>query len=119
MRDKVRQLRQLLSEAVPRRQAPSTAEMQAQRAFQLFDFNSGRALPVQQTHQARAIREITRITSWYQGLHGEIPRALDAARVNTLEGLDAGALDQLLARLRQLEDCIQNGGCAPDAPAAS
>jgi hypothetical protein len=106
-------VRQVLAEARPR----EDAETQARRAFQQFEFNSVVPIYAEQTPRARAEREIGRIATWYQ-LPGEVTRALDRAGVTVVSGLDDEALDQLLGRMRRLEDCIQNGGDAPDAPAA-
>ena len=107
------QVRAILAEAKPR----ETAETKARRAFELYEFNSAAPVYAEQTPRARASREIGRIATWY-ALQGEVARALDQAGVSLVEGLGEEALDQLLARMRLLEDCIQNGGDAPDAPAA-
>lgn len=106
-------VRELLAEARPR----DDAETQARRAFQHFEFNASPPLYAEQTPRARAEREIGRIASWYQ-LPGEVTRALDQAGVSLMSALDEESLEQLLGRMRRLEDCIQNGGDAPDAPAA-
>lgn len=112
-------VREVLSRAQPLPQlAVAQPEAQAQRAFQLYEFNAGPVLVVEQTPRARAIREIGRITAWHRGLEHEVPRALDAAGVADLASLDDTALDQLLDRMRLLEDNIYNGGDSPDAPAA-
>jgi hypothetical protein len=105
-------VREILAEARPR----EDAETQARRAFQHFESNTA-AVYAEQTPGARAEREIGRIASWYQ-LQGEVARALDRAGVAVVSALDEQALEQLVARMRLLEDCIQNGGDAPDAPAA-
>ena len=106
-------VRELLAEARPR----EDAETQAGRAFQHFEFNTAAPIYAEQTPRARAEREVGRIAAWYQ-LPGEVTRALDRAGVTVVSALDDQALEQLLARMRTLEDCIQNGGDAPDAPAA-
>lgn len=105
-------VRQILAEARPRE-----AESEARRAFQLFEFNSGPVIYAEQTPRARAEREVGRIATWYN-LAGEVQRALDAAGVAMMGGLDDDALEQLVERMRQLEDCLQNGGDPPDAPPA-
>lgn len=107
-------VRKILEEARPR-----GAESEAQRAFQLYEFNSGAGprIYAEQTPRARAEREVARIATWYN-LGAEVARQLDAAGVSLVVSLDDQALEQLVARMRQLEDCIQNGGDAPDAPPA-
>lgn len=105
-------MREVLAEARPR----ETAETEARRGFQLFEFNTAPAIYAEQTPRARAQREVDRIAAWYN-LGGEVARALDAAGVSVVTALDDGQLEQLVARMQQLEDCIHNGG-APDAPPA-
>lgn len=115
-RNWVRQVEDVLAEIAPRREQPDTAEILAQRAFQLHEFNTALA-PIEQSPRARAIREITRIATWY-GWGGEVARALDAEHAVALSALSPASLEQLLSRMRQLEECVQNGGDAPDAPPA-
>jgi len=107
--------------AATSRPAPApkpTPESEALRAFQVYEFNSVPVGPVvEQTPRARAIREINRIATWY-GWPGEITRALDAAAATSLAGLADEELEQLVERMRHLEECVQNGGDAPDAPPA-
>lgn len=112
------QLRQLVRDAVsPAREVVESSETKAHRDFRLHEFNAGQAFVVEQTTRARAIREITRIATWY-GWPGEMARALDAAGAESLQGLGELELDALVSRMRLLEECVQNGGDAPDAPPA-
>lgn len=116
MHEKVTRLRQIMSEALPRpREEP--AEVQARSAFAYYEVNAPQPLVLEQTHQARAIREVTRIATWY-AWWGEVERALDAAGCGSLQSLAEEDLDRLVARMRKLEDCVQSGGDAPDAPPA-
>lgn len=117
MHDKVTRLRQLLSEAVPRTPEPSPQEAAALKAFAIYEVNAPTPFVLEQTPKARAMREIMRIASWYQW-HGEIERALDRVGVSALTDLEDYELEELLSRMRQLEDCVQNGTDAPDAPPA-
>lgn len=105
-------MRQILEGARPR-----GAESEAQRAFQLYEFNTGPVIYAEQTPRARAEREVGRIANWYN-LGAEVQRALDAAQVSLVGGLDDAELEQLVERMRRLEDCLQNGGDPPDAPPA-
>jgi hypothetical protein len=76
------------------------------------------AYPVlNQSPRERAMREIARIARWY-GWSTEIERALDAAGVPSLPQLNDRDLGSLLHRMQQLEECIQTGSGAPDAPPA-
>lgn len=109
------QLRQLVRDATPEPQ--QSAEARAAKAFQSYEFNAAPTFEVVQTPRARAIREVTRICSWYGWGH-EVARALDAAAVETMHSLADDDLDQLVDRMRLLEDCVQHGGDAPDAPPA-
>lgn len=112
----VRQVEDVLAEITPRREQPDTAEILASRAFQLHEFNTATPV-VEQSPRARAIREVTRIAAWY-GWGDEVVRALDGECVVTLSALSPVGLEQLVARMRQLEECVQNGGDAPDVPPA-
>lgn len=115
--EKVARLRQLMSEAVPRKPG-ETPEAVALRLFQLHEFNTApTAVVVEQTARAREEREVERIAAWY-GWQGEIVRALDAACVASLQGLSDHGVTALLARMRQLEECAQNGFDCPDAAPA-
>lgn len=117
MREHVARVRRLLEEAVPAAAPRPTAESEALKAFSLFEINT--ALPhfAEQTPRARSQREIARIANWY-GWLAEVDRALDAANVMSIGGLDDAQLEALHARMSLLEDCVQNGGDAPDAPHA-
>lgn len=113
----VRQVEDVLAEIAPRRRPHASAEMHAAWAFKAYQDNAGGDYYAEQTPRARALRELDRIARWY-GWQAEVLRALDAAGVTTPAGLDDDSLDQLLARLRSLEDALHNGGQAPDAPPA-
>ena len=116
LNEKVARLRQLMSEAVPRKPAESP-EAAALRLFRLHEFNSAPAVLVEQTERARDEREIDRIATWY-GWQAEVVRALDRDRVASLSGLSDGGIAALLARMHQLEECAQNGLDCPDAAPA-
>lgn len=115
-RDKVTRLRQLLSEAVPATPPKSTAETDAWRAFQYYGSNAiPPALDVR--WQAKAVREINRIAIWYHWT-AEVQRFIDNTGVCSLAALDDSELRTLHARMKGLEDCVQHGYGAPDAPPA-
>lgn len=109
-------MRAVLATAEPRRTPRPTPEKQALQAFQLYEFNTEQ-LVVEQSSRARAVREIERIATWY-GWTGEVARALDAAHATCLAMLPEAQLANLADRMLQLENCVQNGGDAPDAPHA-
>jgi len=117
-RDKVSQLRKLLSEATP---SPTTirndAETEAWRRYQQFEAYTA-PLPLESSWRAKASREIQRIGAWY-GLTDEIQRALDDAGEELIAALDDGELEALRDRMRLLQDNVQHGIGAPDAPPAS
>jgi hypothetical protein len=118
-RDKVTRLRQLLSEATPTIAEPSNrpeAHMEAWRRFQRFESYQVPA-PLEADSRAIAIREITRIAGWY-GWTAEIQRVLDQEDALFLASLSQDALNRLHSRMRDLEDCVQQGLGAPDAPPA-
>lgn len=115
--EKVARLRQLMSEALPKAQTPDTTEAAALKLFQLHEFNTAAPLVIEQSPRARTEREIERIAMWY-GWQTEIVRALDCEQALSLTSLSDNALNGLLARMRQLEECAQNGlGCPDAAPA--
>lgn len=118
-RDKVTRLRQLLSEATPTNAEPSNrpeAQAEAWRRFQHFESFQAPA-PLESDNRAIAIREITRIAGWY-GWTSEIQRALDRENSLFLSSLSPDLLQELHARMMALEDCVQQGLGAPDAPPA-
>lgn len=117
LQDKVTRLRQLLSEAVPKEDEPLSAEAAAARAFRIYELNSPQPLLVEQTARARAEREIERIASWYRW-DAEIVRALDRAGASSLSLLEDHEVDDLLQRMKQLEDCVREGLDCPDTPPA-
>lgn len=112
------QVKQVLDDLarVAKRRREST-ETQAQQAFQLYEFNTQPPIVAEQTPQARAMREVARIANWY-GFQDEVTRALDAWGLSTVAALDQEQIEQLVVHMRQLEDCRQNGGESPYAPAA-
>jgi hypothetical protein len=116
LNEKVARLRQLMSEAVPRKPA-ETAESAALRLFQLHEFNSAPVVVVDQSPRARTERQVERIAAWY-GWQAEIVRALDSECVASLQGLSESGLDTLHARRKQLEECAQHGLDCPDAAPA-
>ena len=114
----VQQVEQVLAEVAPKvRKTRLTPEAEALRAFQYHE-TFAPALVVDQTPRARAIREVMRIATWY-GWMGEVARSLDRELAASLASLSDEGLDQLVVRMRLLEECAQNGGQAPDAPAAT
>lgn len=117
MHDKVTRLRQLMSEAIPREPQLTPSEAQARIAFAHYEMNAPQPVLLDQSDQARAIRDVMRIASWY-GWMGEVERALDAANCGSLQSMGQEDLDRLANRMRRLEDCAQNGMGAPDAPPA-
>lgn len=74
-------------------------------------------MPLESDCRAIAIREITRIAGWY-GWSSEIQRVLDRENVMFLSSLAPDVLQQLHGRMKDLEDCVQQGLGAPDAPPA-
>lgn len=119
-RDKVTRLRQLLSEATLSTAKPSNrpeTEVEAWRRFQHFESFQAPA-PLQSDSRAVAVREITRIAGWY-GWSSEIQRTLDRENVLFLSALSPDGLQGLHDRMKHLEDCVQQGLGAPDAPPAT
>ncbi|MDY0978957.1 hypothetical protein [Stenotrophomonas sp. CFBP8994] len=118
-REKVSRLRQLLSEATPVAVEPRKevkAETEAWRRFQNFESYQAPA-PLESDWRGVAAREITRIAGWY-GWTSEIQRVLDQRNSLFLSSLADDDLRQLLDRMKDLEDCVQQGLGAPDAPPA-
>src|SRR5687768_1375281 len=115
MQDKVTRLRQLLSESIPQESGPGAKETAAKQAYQLFELNTAPPIVVIQTPRARNEREIERIATWY-GWSGEIVRALDKARALTMAGLSDDDIEELLERMKRLEECVREGLDCPDAP---
>lgn len=112
----VKQVEGVLAEIRPGKELKSTQEREAHQAFARYEFDSP-GFAVKQTPKARADREIRRIAKWY-GWNDEIARALDLAGADSLEALPLAETDQLVDRMKLLEDCVQTGGDAPDAPPA-
>lgn len=120
-RDKVTRLRQLLSEATPQKdepmpRSPAQEQTEAWRRFQQFESYQVPA-PLEADSSAVAAREITRIAGWY-GWTSEIQRVLDRENKLFLSSLAPEVLQQLYVRMKDLEDCVQQGLGAPDAPPA-
>lgn len=117
MHDKVTRLRQILSEAIPRKPAQPQSEVEALRAFQYYESSQPTAPTLDQSPKARAIREITRIASWYQWGH-VVEMALDDAQASSLASLDDITIEELRVTLKRLEDCVHTGGDSPYSPPA-
>jgi len=117
MRDKVTRIRALLEEAKPSRHRESTAEAAAARGFRHFEGSDPFAYVLDQSPRARTYREVIRLATRY-GWQREVDSALDRARAMTLATMSDEDLEQLLQRLRTLEDCLHNGIGSPDAPPA-
>jgi len=115
--EKVARLRQLMSEAVPRKPEPSALEAQVFRQFRLYEVNCPTPVLVSQSPRARAEREIERIANWY-GWSGEVLRALDSCGAHCIEEIGDDAIDALLERMQRLERCVQEGLDPPDSPPA-
>jgi hypothetical protein len=73
--------------------------------------------PVHSNNRRLQVLEARRIASWY-GWQLEIELACARANCSGLEMLPEDDLESLLLRLRQLEDCAQNGLDGPDSPSA-
>lgn len=116
MHDKVARLRELMRQAVPIAEHRSLEE-RAEQTYALYTFNHGCHPSLDTTPRAKLEREIARIASWY-GWSGEVARALDANGVASVSGLDDEQAEQLAARLRNLESCVQEGLDSPDSPPA-
>jgi len=112
--EKVARLRQLMSEALPRETEPP--DRKHRRDWLYFESNAA-PLVLAQSPRARAQREIERIARTY-GWQGEIERALDRAEAVTIDALDEIEISALRDRMRSLEECVQEGLDAPEAPPA-
>jgi hypothetical protein len=108
MRDQVAKIRRLLAEATPL-DVPQYGPVAVHGHEPPADLH--------QSPRARSEREILRIAAWYNW-GPEITRFLDAYSVISLCGLPIEGLNRLLDRMKQLEDCVQMGFDAPDAPPA-
>ena len=116
MKENVARIRRLLEESV-REKKQLDAQERAKRAFELYEFNV--SLPAVDTSpRARALRTVARIVSWYAWAGPEVARQLDRCGVAAVDDLDDDQVGDLLDRMRQLEDCAQEGLDPPDAPAA-
>jgi len=109
-----------LSEATPsselQPQHAKTAQSEAWRRFQQFESFQAPA-PLESDWRGVAMREITRIAGWY-GWTNEIQRTLDSSGALLLSSLPDETLRALQERMASLEDCVQQGLGAPDAPPA-
>jgi hypothetical protein len=113
MSNKVTRLRRFLTDhAVPA--SGESSEAQLRSAFQLHEFNCSPALQLDQSPEARALREINRIASWY-GWGSEIVRFLDGLGAGSTSALSIDQVEQLRDRMVRLERCAQDGCDAPDS----
>ncbi len=117
MKDKVARLRALMADAVPRKVEPPDLTQRQFPAFEWFEANTT-LTPIAQTPRARAEREISRITTWYQ-CSDELYRLLDREEASTLAELDDAALEDVLVQMRCIQDCAQLGLGSPHAPPGS
>ena len=110
-------MQDVLSRAKPRhQQGVGTGETPQWQAFQ---GDPQPQLPaLQQTPRARAIREVNRIALQY-GWASEVSKFLDQCHCSTVSRLEDKDLQQLLERMRQLQDCRQYIVGSPDAPPAT
>ena len=116
MKENVARIRRLLEESV-REKKQLDAEERSRRAFELFEFNT--SLPAVDTSaRARGLRTVARIVGWYVWAGPEVARQLDRRGVATVDDLDDDQVVELVARMRQLEECAQEGLDSPDAPVA-
>lgn len=114
--DRVSRLRQLLSEAVPAEPHRSVAEVDGWRQYNAFAANTPPS--IERSWRNRVIDDINRIACWYNW-GADVQRHLDRAEVCSLASLHDEALEGLHSRMTQLEECVQTGCGAPDAPPAS
>jgi hypothetical protein len=117
MRENVARIRQLMQEAAPA-ETYSEMERKIRSDFEYFDLHSPAIPRVESSPRSRAIRIVSRIMTSY-GWESEVARWLDMAGAGTLLELDDTQLFGLEYRLIQLEECIQFGMGAPDAPPAT
>lgn len=115
-RERVARLRQLMAEATPSRPVQSAAEVDGWRAYNHFITNVP-APQLEASARELALRRINRIATWY-GWGNEVQCWLDKWNVTTLAALDDDAIEALDQRLMNLEECVQIGMGAPDAPPA-
>ena len=117
MREHVARIRQLMLEAAPL-EVFNEAERRAKRDFEYYDLNLERIPRIDGSNRSRTIRRVLRIVNSY-GWHAALATLLDHHNVESLDELndiDLAAIDQ---RMQQLEECIQHGLGAPDAPPAT
>lgn len=116
-RDKVTRLRNLIREAIPVEELRHAPEEDAWRQYHYFAANAG-APQLESSDRDKAVRAINRIATWY-GWGSEVQRHLDKYGACALSGLNEASLHELHERMVQLEECVQSGCGAPDAPPAS
>ena len=104
-----------MSEAMPRPPSALAANEDHWRAYQLYEFNT--TTPLEQSPRDLAVRAINRIAMTY-GWINEIQRYLDRKAKPSISHLGDESVDELHARMLQLENCIQNGCDSDDAPPA-
>ncbi len=75
-------------------------------------------LTVRQSARDRALREIRRIAVRYVWGTPEVVLWLDVAKVESTNSLSDSQVEQLLARMRLLDECSKNDWEPPDSPAA-
>jgi hypothetical protein len=115
MHDKVSRLRQLMSEAIPRPASALAANEDAWRAYEAYDFNTRPA--ADQGPRDIAVRTINRIAMRYNWPN-EVQHFLDSRRFPSISQMPDADVEELLDRMRHLEDCIQNGCDSAEAPPA-
>lgn len=116
-RNWVNQLQAVIAKAAPAEQPRAARPAGRAHAPLQHPCHLAPVFSVVQTPRARAIREVTRIATWY-GWQAELARALDAAGACSLHGLSREDLAALVTRMQLLEECVQHGGDPPDAPPA-
>lgn len=118
MNEKVSQLRRLIAEASPRRQAPSAAQQAAERAYDYFAANEPAQPALDTSPRAKAVREIMRIVVW-RNAETALTMALDKMNAASVTDLPDDKLASLLESMRQIELCAETGAGSPFAPPAT
>lgn len=117
MRDQVARIRQLMLEAAPI-EVFTDSERSARSRFEYYEANCDPLPRFDRSPRQRAIRQILRIVNSY-GWQCELAAFLDRHDVESPDQLDQAGLAALAHRMNQLEECVQNGLGAPDAPPAT
>lgn len=118
MNEKVSQLRRLIAEASPRRQAPSAAQRAAEREYEYFAANEPVPAAMDMSPRAKAVREIMRIVLW-RDAQKALTKELDRMNAASVSDLPDDKLESLLEIMRQIELCVETGAGSPYAPPAS